>query len=129
MGSATLRRGLTRRFHLARETNRTFQDLVFSSTFPMSFLVLHGLAAQTNIAATAPCSPTRLRRRWSAASTSNTVEAPEEAAATIRAALAHAPAERLYPGANCGMAPMAGPIAYAKLKALAAGAETARKAM
>ena len=60
---------------------------------------------------------------------SNIVETPEEVAATIRAALAYVPAERLYPCTNCGMAPMAAPIAYAKLKALAAGAEMARKAM
>ena len=60
---------------------------------------------------------------------SNIVETPEEVAATIRAALAYVPAERLYPCTNCGMAPMAAPIAYAKLTALAAGAEMARKAM
>src|SRR5271165_4560347 len=60
---------------------------------------------------------------------SNIVETPEEVAATIRAALAYVPAERLYPCTNCGMAPMAAPIAYAKLAALAAGAEMARKAM
>ena len=48
---------------------------------------------------------------------------------TIRAALAYVPAERLYPCTNCGMAPMAAEIAYAKLAALAAGAELARKAM
>jgi methionine synthase II (cobalamin-independent) len=38
-------------------------------------------------------------------------------------------AERLYPCTNCGMAPMAAGIAYAKLSALAAGAELARKEM
>jgi len=54
---------------------------------------------------------------------------PEEVAATIRGALAYTPAERAYPGANCGMAPKPGPIAYAKLAALAAGAEMARKAI
>jgi 5-methyltetrahydropteroyltriglutamate--homocysteine methyltransferase len=60
---------------------------------------------------------------------SNIVERPEEVMATIREALRYAPAERLYPCTNCGMAPMPAPIAYAKLKALAAGAEMARKAM
>ena len=60
---------------------------------------------------------------------SNAVESPEEVAATIRAALPFVPAERLYPCTNCGMAPMAAEIAYSKLKALAAGAELARKGM
>jgi 5-methyltetrahydropteroyltriglutamate--homocysteine methyltransferase len=60
---------------------------------------------------------------------SNIVETPEEVAATIRTALAYVPAERLYPCTNCGMAPMPAPIAYAKLAALAAGAEIAREAM
>ena len=59
---------------------------------------------------------------------SNVVETPEEVAATIRAALPYVSAERLYPCTNCGMAPMAAEIAYAKLAALAAGAELARKA-
>ncbi len=45
------------------------------------------------------------------------------------AALDHVPPERLYPCTNCGMAPMATEIAYAKLAALAAGAELARKAV
>ncbi len=40
----------------------------------------------------------------------------------------HCP-DRLNPGANCGMAPMTTEIAYAKLAALAAGAELARKAV
>ena len=60
---------------------------------------------------------------------SNVVETPEEVADTIRAALDHVPPERLYPCTNCGMAPMAADIAYAKLAALAAGAELARKAV
>ena len=58
---------------------------------------------------------------------SNTVETPEEVADIIRQALAYVPAERLFPCTNCGMAPMPSPIAYAKLAALAAGAELARK--
>jgi 5-methyltetrahydropteroyltriglutamate--homocysteine methyltransferase len=60
---------------------------------------------------------------------SDVVETPEDVAATIRAALAHVPADRLFPCTNCGMAPMAAEVAYAKLTALAAGAELARKAM
>ena len=60
---------------------------------------------------------------------SNIVETPEDVAQTIRAALPYVPADRLYPCTNCGMAPMAAEIAYAKLGALAAGAELARKAM
>ena len=55
--------------------------------------------------------------------------ADRDVAATIRAALPHVPAERLYPCTNCGMAPMAADVAYAKLAALAAGAELARKAV
>ncbi len=60
---------------------------------------------------------------------SNVVETPQEVADTIRAALDYVPPERLYPCTNCGMAPMSSEIAYAKLAALAAGAELARKAV
>jgi 5-methyltetrahydropteroyltriglutamate--homocysteine methyltransferase len=60
---------------------------------------------------------------------SNAVESPEEVAATIRAALAYVAPERLFPCTNCGMAPMPTAIAYAKLAALAAGAEIVRKGM
>ena len=60
---------------------------------------------------------------------SNVVETPEEVADTIRQALAHVPAERLYPCTNCGMAPMPARTAYAKLAALAAGAELARRSI
>jgi 5-methyltetrahydropteroyltriglutamate--homocysteine methyltransferase len=60
---------------------------------------------------------------------SNVVETPQEVADTIRAALDYVPPERLYPCTNCGMAPMAADVAYAKLAALSAGAEIARKAM
>jgi len=41
----------------------------------------------------------------------------------------YVPADRLFPCTNCGMAPMASEIAYAKLTALAAGAKLARTAM
>ncbi len=60
---------------------------------------------------------------------SNVVETPEEVADAIRQALAYVPAERLYPCTNCGMAPMSSKIAYAKLEALAAGAELMRKSL
>jgi 5-methyltetrahydropteroyltriglutamate--homocysteine methyltransferase len=60
---------------------------------------------------------------------SDSVETPEEVADTIKQALAYVPAERLFPCTNCGMAPMAAKVAYAKLAALAAGAELARKAL
>jgi 5-methyltetrahydropteroyltriglutamate--homocysteine methyltransferase len=60
---------------------------------------------------------------------SDKVETPEEVADTIRRALAYVPAERLFPCTNCGMAPMAAKIAYAKLTALAAGAELMRKTL
>lgn len=53
---------------------------------------------------------------------SNEVETPEQVAATIREALKHVAAEKLYPCTNCGMAPMSHAVAYGKLKALARGA-------
>ena len=56
---------------------------------------------------------------------SDTVETPEEVAATITEALRYVPRERLFPCTNCGMAPMDRRIAAAKLRALAAGAEMA----
>ncbi|MBI3637163.1 MAG: methionine synthase, partial [Candidatus Rokubacteria bacterium] len=54
------------------------------------------------------------------------VETPEQVAATLRAALAHVPAERLYPSTNCGMVPLARDVAYAKRRALSAGAALVR---
>jgi 5-methyltetrahydropteroyltriglutamate--homocysteine methyltransferase len=36
------------------------------------------------------------------------------------------PAERLYPCTNCGMAPLARDLAYAKLRALTAGTAIVR---
>ena len=57
----------------------------------------------------------------------NRVECPLEVAATIRAALAHVPAERLYPCTNCGMVPLPRDVARGKLKALAAGAALVRQ--
>ena len=55
------------------------------------------------------------------------VEAPEQVAATIRRALAFVPPARLYPCTNCGMAPLDREVAYAKLRALSAGAALVRK--
>ena len=60
---------------------------------------------------------------------SDRVETPEDVAAIIAAAMHYVPPERLFPCTNCGMAPMSAEIAYAKLAALAAGAELARKAV
>lgn len=57
---------------------------------------------------------------------SDAVETPEEVAATIRAAMAHAAPEKIIPCTNCGMAPMREEVAYGKLKALAAGAALVR---
>jgi len=57
------------------------------------------------------------------------VETPEEVAATIERASRFAPIERLYPCTNCGMAPLPRSVASGKLRALAAGAALARKAL
>lgn len=53
---------------------------------------------------------------------SNVIETPQQVAATLREALKYVPIEHLHGCTNCGMAPMARPIAEAKLQALAAGA-------
>jgi len=53
---------------------------------------------------------------------SSTVETPEQVAATLRKAMQYVPIEHLHGCTNCGMAPMARPIAEAKLQSLAAGA-------
>ena len=58
---------------------------------------------------------------------SNTVETPEEVAATLRNALEFVDADKLYPCTNCGMAPLARDIARGKLEALHAGASIVRK--
>ena len=57
---------------------------------------------------------------------SDTVETPEEVAATIERALRFVPKEHLIACTNCGLAPMSRSVAEAKLKALAAGAALAR---
>lgn len=57
---------------------------------------------------------------------SNTVETPEEVADTLRTALQYVDADKLIPSTNCGMAPLARPVAQGKMAALAAGAELLR---
>ncbi len=53
---------------------------------------------------------------------SDRVETPDEVDATIRLARQYLPDERIVCSTNCGMAPMARDVAYAKLKSLAEGA-------
>jgi len=57
----------------------------------------------------------------------NTIETPEEVAATLREALKYADADKIYPCTNCGMAPLSREVARQKLQALAAGTEIIRK--
>ena len=57
---------------------------------------------------------------------SDQVESAEEVAATVRAALAHVPANRLFPCTNCGMVPLSREVAGAKLRALVAGTAQVR---
>ena len=54
------------------------------------------------------------------------VETAEEVTATIETARRYLPAERIWCSTNCGMAPMKREVAYAKLRALGAGAALAR---
>ena len=58
---------------------------------------------------------------------SETIETPEEVAATLREALKYVDADKLFPCTNCGMAPLPREVAQGKLKALSAGAEIVRK--
>jgi 5-methyltetrahydropteroyltriglutamate--homocysteine methyltransferase len=58
---------------------------------------------------------------------SETVETPEQVAATIRAAMEFVDAERISPCTNCGMAPLPRNVAAGKLQALGAGAEIVRQ--
>jgi 5-methyltetrahydropteroyltriglutamate--homocysteine methyltransferase len=55
------------------------------------------------------------------------VETAEGVAATIEKAMQFIPKERIFPCTNCGMAPMNRNVAAAKLAALGAGAELARR--
>ncbi len=57
----------------------------------------------------------------------NSIETPEEVAATLREALKYVDADKLYPCTNCGMAPLSRDVARGKLKALSAGAEIVRR--
>jgi 5-methyltetrahydropteroyltriglutamate--homocysteine methyltransferase len=58
---------------------------------------------------------------------SEEVETPEEVADTIGRALQFVPRKHLIACTNCGLAPMSRMVAEAKLRALAAGAELARR--
>jgi len=58
---------------------------------------------------------------------SDKVETPAQVAAVAAEAAKHVPREHIQLCTNCGMAPMRRDIAYAKLAALAKGAELARK--
>jgi len=58
---------------------------------------------------------------------SDDIETPEQVADTIDAALKFVPKQHLFACTNCGLAPMDRDVALAKLKALAAGAELARR--
>lgn len=58
---------------------------------------------------------------------SNTIETPEEVAATLRQAIRFVDADNLYPCTNCGMAPLSRAVAAGKLRALSAGAEIVRR--
>jgi 5-methyltetrahydropteroyltriglutamate--homocysteine methyltransferase len=57
----------------------------------------------------------------------DSIETPEDVAATIEAAMKHVPKERIIAGTNCGMAPMRRELALAKLDALGKGAALARR--
>lgn len=58
---------------------------------------------------------------------SDVIETPEEVANTLRKALKYVDADKLYPGTNCGMAPLSRKVARGKLNALTAGAEIIRQ--
>ena len=58
----------------------------------------------------------------------NEIETAADVAATIAIARRYLPDERIQCSTNCGMAPMPRDVAYAKLRALGAGAELARRA-
>ena len=57
---------------------------------------------------------------------SESIETPEEVAATLREALKYVDADKLIPCTNCGMAPLSRELARGKLNALRAGAEIVR---
>lgn len=51
----------------------------------------------------------------------NTIETPEEVAATLREALKYVDIDKLYPCTNCGMAPLSRQVARQKMAALCEG--------
>jgi len=57
----------------------------------------------------------------------DSVETPEEVAATLRDALRFVDADKLIPATNCGMAPLPRAVATAKLNALGTGAAIVRQ--
>jgi 5-methyltetrahydropteroyltriglutamate--homocysteine methyltransferase len=58
---------------------------------------------------------------------SEEIETPEQILETLREVLKYAPADRVIPSTNCGLAPMPRDVAVAKLQALGAGAALARE--
>jgi 5-methyltetrahydropteroyltriglutamate--homocysteine methyltransferase len=58
---------------------------------------------------------------------SDEVETADDVCATIEAVMKYVPKSNIVATTNCGMAPMRRDIAEAKLAALGAGAELARK--
>ncbi len=56
-----------------------------------------------------------------------TIETPDEVAATLRRALEFVDVQNLIPSTNCGMAPFPRNVALAKLSALSAGAQILRE--
>ncbi|MGC2940133.1 MULTISPECIES: methionine synthase [unclassified Brevibacterium] len=56
-----------------------------------------------------------------------TIETPEEVAATLRKALNFADADKLIPSTNCGMAPFARDVSLEKMSALSAGTAIVRE--
>ena len=56
-----------------------------------------------------------------------TIETPEEVAATLRKALKFADADKLIPSTNCGMAPFARDVSLAKMSALSVGTAIVRE--
>ena len=58
---------------------------------------------------------------------SDEIETPEQVAHVIGEAMKYVAREKIIPSTNCGMAPMRRDIAEAKLLALGAGAQLARR--
>jgi 5-methyltetrahydropteroyltriglutamate--homocysteine methyltransferase len=58
---------------------------------------------------------------------SDQIEMPEEVCKVIEQAMRYVPKDRIFPGTNCGMAPMKREVAFAKLAALSKGAALARE--